>query len=122
MKLPHKLPVGQTVVFELVRNFKVGTIIEVRPTVKRIEYTVYGEDGKVYDGLTNRAEGTYRIDVELTKKFCERYSIKVDEYSAEYARAIRTAQIKVVEDVDLSVFDNQLGHPSQKTESVDIEE
>ena len=122
MKLPHKLPIGQTVVFETVKKFKVGTIVEVRPTVKRIEYTVYGEDGKIYDGLTNRAEGTYRIDVELTKMFCEKYSIKVDDYSAEYARVIRNTHVKPESDIDLKVFDDQLGYKAEKMSSVDIEE
>ena len=38
MKIGHRLPLGQTVVFETYNKFKVGRIIDVRPTVKFIEY------------------------------------------------------------------------------------
>ena len=97
MKSNHKLPVGQVVVFETAnKKFKVGTIVEVKPTHKRVEYTVYGEDGKVVEGLTNSVEGSFRIDLNLTKQYCKKYNLEVTEASAEYARYIR--ETKVVPD------------------------
>ena len=118
MKIGHRLPLGQTVVFETYNKFKVGRIIDVRPTVKFIEYTVYGEDGKIYEGMPNRVDGMYRIDVKLTKMFCKQYDIKVDELAAEYARNIRkTYVVAEKEQTDLSVFDSQLGERHTKVNS-----
>lgn len=118
MKLGHKLPMGQTVVFETYNGkYKVGQIIEVRPTVKRIEYTVYGEDGKVYDAMPNRVDGSYRIDVKLTKAFCDKHNIKATEYAAEYARALRKTLIVSEPEADISVFDSQLGYKKEPTNS-----
>ena len=118
MKLSHKLPMGQTVVFETYNKYKVGQIIDVRPTTKRIEYTVYGEDGKVYDAMPNRIDGTYRIDVRLTKAFCKKHGIEVNDYAAEYARNLRkTLIVAESEAADISVFDAQLGAKSEKIDS-----
>ena len=118
MKLSHRLPVGQTVVFETYNRYKIGKIIEARPTVKRIEYTVYGEDGKVYENMPNKFDGTYRIDVELTKKYCKKNNIEVDEYAAEYAAKIKSTKVIADSDsTDLSVFDSQMGDKYEKTES-----
>ena len=118
MKLRHKLPIGQTVVFETYNKYKVGQIIDVRPTSKRIEYTVYGEDGKVYDAMPNRVDGTYRIDVRLTKAFCTKHNIEVNDYAAEFARNLRnTLIVSETEPTDISVFDAQLGAKSEKIDS-----
>ena len=104
MKIGHRLPLGQTVVFETYNKF--------------IEYTVYGEDGKIYEGMPNRVDGMYRIDVKLTKMFCKQYDIKVDELAAEYARNIRKTYVVAEKDqTDLSVFDSQLGERHTKVNS-----
>lgn len=119
MKLSHKLPVGQTVVFVTYNKYKIGQIIDVRPTTKRIEYTVYGEDGKVYEDMPNRVDGSYRIDVKLTKSYCKKHNIEVNDYAAEFARNLcKTLVVSESDSTDLSVFDNQLG---TKTEKVDSE-
>ena len=109
MKLNHRLPLGQTVVFETLNKYKVGKIIDVKPRTKRIEYTVYGEDGKVYDEMPNRVDGSYRIDVKLTKMFCKKYDIEVDELAAEYARRIRSEVVVKSEEVPFTDFESKLG-------------
>jgi len=115
MKLNHKLPIGQTVVFETYNKYKVGKIIDVRPTTKRIEYTVYGEDGKIYEAMPNRVDGTNRIDVRLTKIFCKKNNIVLDDVAAEFARNIRTTHVVSEADAtDLSTFDAQLGEKAEK--------
>ena len=103
-----KYPNGQTVVFQLTENtFKVGTILSSKPTPKRIEYMVYGEDGKVYSAIPNKTEGLYRICPMLTEKFCAKHNIEanVDEI------ILKQLSEKVIPDSDLdtSIFDASFG-------------
>ena len=96
MKVKHRLPIGQTVVFNTyTKHMMIGKVIDVRPVSKRLEYTVYGENGKVYENLPNSAEGMYRIDANLTKQYCKKNNIKVDEIAAEQAEKLRKIHVVV---------------------------
>lgn len=123
MKNTHRIPVGQTVVFETLNKYKVGRVVDVKPTSKRIEYTVYGEDGKVYDAMPNKADGSYRIDTRLTKIFCDKYQIEIDELAAEQARIIKETKVIVEDETDtFDAFATQTENISQETTDSESED